>query len=130
MEMQAEAGGRGLALLREGAEDPTPVVKTGYSLYPLWSPRGDSFLYLRTRPDSKPFWTWPTEPLLQNVEGGSPNKILPVDATARLVNCRPSFSPSGREVVFVARDEAEEANARFAGIWRSRILEGEGSDEG
>lgn len=128
MEMQAEAGGRGLALLRPGEETPVPVVKSGYNLYPSWSPSGESFLYLRTRPDSKPFWTWPTEPVLQNVAGGSPNKILPVDAAARLVNCRPSFSATGREILFVAKDEAEEANARFAGLWRSRILEEEGTE--
>jgi TolB protein len=124
MEMQLESGGRGLALYHPEDRSIVPVVKTGYSLYPLWSPIGDSFLYLRTKPDSKPFWTWPTEPFLQRVEGGSPNRLLPVDATAKLVNCRPTFSPSGREVIFVAKDEAEDSNERFAGLWLSRILTG------
>ena len=103
------------------------MVKTGYSLYPLWSPTGDSFLYLRTKPDSKPFWTWPTEPFLQRVSGGAPNRVLPVDATAKLVNCRPAFSPSGREILFVAKDEEEESADRFAGLWLSRILESGGA---
>jgi TolB protein len=127
MEMQLEAGGRGIALYHPETGTAVPVVKTGYSLYPLWSPTGDSFLYLRTKPDSKPFWTWPTEPFLQRVSGGAPNRVLPVDATAKLVNCRPAFSPSGREILFVAKDEEEESTDRFAGLWLSRILESGGA---
>ncbi len=127
MEMQLEGGGRGLALYHPEDDKVVPVVKTGYSLYPLWSPTGESFLYLRTKPDSKPFWTWPTEPFLQKVSGGTPNRVLPVDATAKLVNCRPAFSPSGREILFVAKDEAEETPDRFAGLWLSRVLESGGA---
>lgn len=122
LETQLESGGRGIALFTPETQSIVPVLKMGYCLYPLWSPAGDSFLYLRTKPDSKPFWTWPTEPLIQRIEGGAPKKILPVDASARLVNCRPSFSPSGREILFVAKDEADDSNERFAGLWYSRIL--------
>ncbi len=128
MEMQLESGGRGIALYHPEDHSVQPVVKTGYSLYPLWSPAGDSFLYLRTKPDSKPFWTWPTEPFLQRIGGGSPSRLLPVDATAKLVNCRPSYSPSGREIVFVAKDEAEDSSERFAGLWLSRIEPESGGD--
>jgi TolB protein len=129
LEMQLESGGRGIALYHPEDHSTVPVVKAGYSLYPLWSPAGDSFLYLRTKPDSKPFWTWPTEPVLQKTGGGSPNKLLPVDASAKLVNCRPAFSRTGREIVFVAKDEADDSNERFAGLWLSRVdpASGEGT---
>ena len=99
------------------------VVKTGYNLYPVWAPSGESFVYLRTKPDAKPFWTWPTEPVLQYVHGGPPVKLAPVDSSSRLTSCRPSFSPDSRQILFIAKDESEDAQARFPGVWITRILD-------
>ncbi len=123
LETHLEGGGRGISLLNLPSQEITTVVKSGFNLYPLWAPSGESFVYLRTKPDGKPFWTWPTEPTLQMVSGGAPIKLAPVDASSKLMSCRPSFSPDSREILFVSQDESEESNARFPGIWRSTILD-------
>ena len=125
LETHLDGGGRGISLLDQKTGDIVTVVKSGFNLYPSWAPSGEAFVYLRTKPDGKPFWTWPTEPTLQMVGGGSPIRLAPVDASSRLMSCKPSFSPDSREVLFVAQDESEEANARFPGIWRSTIQETE-----
>ena len=123
LETHLEAGGRGISLMDSTTGKIQTVVKTGYNLYPVWSPTGESFVYLRTKPDAKPFWTWPAEPVLQFVKGGPPVKLAPVDSSARLTNCRPAYSPDGRTILFVAKDESEDAQARFPGLWISRISE-------
>lgn len=110
-------------MLEQSSGEIATVVKSGFNLYPTWAPSGNAFVYLRTKPDGKPFWTWPTEPTLQMVGGGPPVRLAPVDASSRLMSCKPSFSPDSREILFVAQDESEEANARFPGIWRSTIME-------
>lgn len=125
LETHLESGGRGVSLMEIPGGEIRTVVKTGYNLYPAWSPMGDAFVYLRTKPDAKPFWTWPAEPVLQMVEGGAPVKLAPVDSSARLTSCRPVFSPDGKSILFVAKDESEDAQARFPGLWLSRILESE-----
>lgn len=123
LETHLEAGGRGISLMEVSGGAISTVVRTGYNLYPAWAPSGDAFVYLRTKPDAKPFWTWPAEPVLQMVEGNPPVKLAPVDSSSRLTSCRPIFSPDGRTVLFVAKDESEDAQARFPGLWISRILD-------
>lgn len=59
LETHLEAGGRGVSLMDATTGEIRTVVKTGYNLYPVWAPTGESFVYLRTKPDAKPFWTWP-----------------------------------------------------------------------
>jgi len=127
LETHLEAGGRGVSLMDATTGEIQTVVKTGYNLYPVWAPTGESFVYLRTKPDAKPFWTWPAEPVLQFVAGGPPVKLAPVDSSSRLTNCRPAYSPDGRTVLFVAKDESEDAQARHPGLWISRILEDTGA---
>ncbi len=122
-ETHLEAGGRGLSIMDSPEGEMRTVVKTGYNLYPVWAPSGESFVYLRTKPDAKPFWTWPTEPVLQYVHGGPPVKLAPVDSSSRLTSCRPSFSPDSRQILFIAKDESEDAQARFPGVWITRILD-------
>ena len=123
LETHLESGGRGISLMEIPGGTIRTVVRTGYNLYPSWSPTGDAFVYLRTKPDAKPFWTWPAEPVLQMVGGSPPVKLAPVDSSSRLTSCRPIFSPDGRTILFVAKDESEDAQARFPGLWISRILD-------